>query len=292
MLVFQPAEEFRDLAPVIVTSPTTRCGTTLVQRLLNASQDSMVYGEEIGLQIGVLTDWFVGILEQLESVGAATDADFDNALHNRTVDWRPGLLPPSDVLLKAWTSTYFQIPSHLSTFGESIGRPIWGFKKPGFTLSMLKAFRALMPGAKVVYLVRNPLHALASAKARLFVRTHEDVVRFAQDWATNVSEVLVDYSGPHLLLMSYERLESDLDGAIERIAGFTGAVGIDPEVARAKVNTFLGDVKDGHTPTQYIAPARLTSNEIRTVELIAGPVMSAVYSREPNGPAAGTASGS
>lgn len=286
MFAFQPPAEFLDLTPVVISSPTTRCGTTVIQRVLNSSDNAMIYGEEIGLQIEVLTNWFFGVLEQLEFSGVTNDIDFENALHNRSIDWRPGLQPPSEILLNAWMSTYFQIPATLAAFGRSIERPIWGFKKPGLTLYTLKAMQALMPAAKVIYMVRNPLNALASAKARLFVKTDEDVVRFAQDWSKNVSEVLVEHSGPHLLLLSHENLEFDRDGVIGRIAEFVGAVGIDPEVARDKVNTFVGHEADGHSPTQYITPAQLSSAEIQIVEQIAGPVMSAVYSFVPETTAA------
>ncbi len=33
---------------VFVSSPTSRCGTTLVQRLLNSSPDALVFGEGVG----------------------------------------------------------------------------------------------------------------------------------------------------------------------------------------------------------------------------------------------------
>src|SRR5438105_2223141 len=46
-----------ELTPIIVTSPAIRCGTTLVQRLLSSSPDTLIYGEpcaadlEFGLQM-------------------------------------------------------------------------------------------------------------------------------------------------------------------------------------------------------------------------------------------------
>src|SRR5665213_3751605 len=86
-------------APVIVTSPTTRCGTTLVQRLLCASDNAFIYGEEIGHQFRTLAGLFATQIKACDLNRQSMDDAFAMALAGGLHDWRPGLTPPSQVVL-------------------------------------------------------------------------------------------------------------------------------------------------------------------------------------------------
>jgi hypothetical protein len=265
------------LAPVIVTAPTQRCGTTLVQRLLSASTNAFLYGEEIGLHIRTLTESLTWVMQQLDRTGAAWDADFQMALAGQLNDWRPGVTPPSSVLLRAWVETYYQIPMALETYGQSIGRPIWGFKYPDYPREVLKAFLMLMPKARIVYVFRHLAEVLKSAKARRFVATDDDVAAFCAKWATNMRETLELRQDPRLLFLRYESLVADETAHVRLLESFTGAAGIDPAVFGVKVNTFAGEAAQGHSPTQYIEPEALTAADQAAIEANAGPLLRQLY---------------
>jgi hypothetical protein len=265
------------LAPVIITAPTPRCGTTIVQRLISASQNAFLYGEEVGHHIRTLTNFMVGLMKQFDETGEASDADFEKALAGELTDWRPGLMPPVRVMLKGWVETYYQLPLALAEHGAAIGRPIWGFKGPDYTRDQLRAFLMLLPRAKVVYVFRHLAEALKSAKARRFATTDAEVDAFCGRWATNLSEVVALRTDPRLLFLRYEDLAADETAIIRLLEQFTGAVGIDPRVLAVKVNTYAGEAAHGHSPTQYIAPAALTPADEAAIERHAGPILEQLY---------------
>ena len=265
------------LAPIVVTSPTARCGTTLVQRLLTASQNGFVFGEEIGNQIRVLTTWFVGEMQRVDRSGAAIDEEFVQALEGRSADWRPGLLPPSSVLMKAWVETYYQMPSVLAQYADSIGRPQWGFKYPGLTRDAIKAFLQLMPQARVVYVFRNLYDVLKSAKARRFVNTPEETVEFCAQWATNMNEIAPLIGNDRITFLKYEDFVTQREAHVQFLEQRLGVTGLDVSVFEAKINTFKGAEEGGFSPSGYIEPVDLSEADRATISETAGPVLERLY---------------
>jgi hypothetical protein len=267
------------LAPVIVSAPTARCGTTLVQRLLSASTNAFLYGEEVGHHIRTLTNFLIGLQQQFQTTGEAADADFRLALAGELKDWRPGLMPPTQVMLRAWVETFYQIPLALAEHGSSIGRPIWGFKGPDYTRDQLRAFLMLMPQSRIIYVFRHLAEALKSAKARRFAVTDAQVAAFCAQWATNMREVLELGGDPRVMFLRYESLIADEPANVRLLEAFTGARGIDAKVFGVKVNTFVGAAAEGRSPTQYIEPAALSPADLAAVEAHAGPLLKQLYGR-------------
>ncbi len=270
-------DRYLALAPVIVSSPTSRCGTTLVQRLLTASGNGFIYGEEVGHQIRTVTVWLIGLLRRFEQTGPSGDEDFARALAGTLADWRPGITAPAEIMRSAWIETYYQLPAALADYSRSVGRPVWGFKLPGLDRDTLKALLSLMPRTRVVYLIRNLADVLSSAKARRFVATQEETARFCAEWATNVRESIDLAFEKRVLVIRYEDLLAEREDHLRLLEQFTGAQGLDPRVFDLKLNTFEGQAEDGCSPSQYIAPAELTKVERDIVMGEAGPVLTYLY---------------
>jgi hypothetical protein len=264
-------------APIIITSPTTRCGTTLVQRLLSASDNAFLYGEGVGHHIVALTQSFVTALRNIEQHGGEFDAHLERALIGVMDDWQPGLMAPSNVMLRGWTETYYQLPVVLSEFGRSIGRPIWGFKLPALSHDVIAALLRLMPRARVIYVFRSPFDALKSAKARKFVKSGRAVAQFAAAWAQNMSEASAFASDGRFLLLRYETLIQQPIPQMRILEAFTQVEGVRASTFETKVNTFKGDGDLGYSPTQYIQPQELTDAERRAVRSRAGPMADRFY---------------
>jgi hypothetical protein len=272
-----PSDRYLAAAPVIVTSPTTRCGTTLVQRLLCASDNAFVYGEEIGNQFRTLAGVFAAQIRYCDQNGEAMDEAFYRALAGGLTDWRPGLTPPAQVMLDAWTEAFYQLPLAMQTFGRAVERPIWGFKWPGCPADMLRTLMILMPKSKVIYVLRNAADCLASAKARRFVVTDEEASRYCAEWARNLQGFEALANDPRLLLIKYEDLIADRERGLAVLSGFSGAVNLRRSEFDIKVNTFEGDEAQGHSPTQYIAPEPLTAADRAALSAHAGEAMARHY---------------
>lgn len=264
-------------APVIVSSPTTRCGTTLVQRLLCASDNAFCYGEEIGNQFRILAGLFATQIKACDQNGATMDDAFALALAGGLQDWRPGLTPPSQVMLDLWSDAFYQMPVGLAAFGERVGRPVWGFKWPGCPADQLRTYLTLMPGTRVVYVMRNVVDALMSAKARRFVISTEGAAAFCAEWARNMTGVMALADDPRLLILKYEDLIADREAGLAAIADFTGAANMRRSEFDLKVNTFEGEESYGNSPTQYIAPEPLTDDDRAVLRAEAGEVMAEHY---------------
>lgn len=277
MASLEVPNKYLALAPIVVTSPTARCGTTLVQRLLTASSNGFVFGEEIGNQIRVLTAWFVGEMQRVDRLGADMDEEFKQALEGRPSDWRPGLSPPSSVLMKAWVETFYQMPSVLSQYADSIGRPQWGFKYPGLTRDAIKAQLQLMPHSRIVYVFRNLYDVLKSAKARRFVNTPEETVEFCAQWATNMNEIAPLIGNDRITFLKYEDFVAQRDAHVDFLEQRLGVTGMDAAVFDAKINTFRGGEAGGFSPSGYIEPAPLTEEDRATISVTAGPVLERLY---------------
>lgn len=270
-------DRYLGLAPIIITSPTTRCGTTLVQRLLTASSNGFVYGEEVAHQIRTVTVWLIGLLRHFEQTYQSIDSDFERALAGTLTDWRPGLTAPTEVMRAAWIETYYQLPFALSEYSRSVGRPVWGFKAPSYDRDTLKALLALLPNAKVIYVIRNLCDALKSAKARRFVTGEDEIGQFCTDWAGNMREMIDLALDDRVLFLKYEDLLSRPAEHLQLLQLFTGAQDLDARVFDIKVNTFEGSEAEGHSPSQYIAPIELTEAERAIVMAKAGPVLTHLY---------------
>jgi hypothetical protein len=262
---------------VIVTAPAPRCGTTLVQRLLSASDNGFIYGEEIGSQMKTLTTLFFAQLQMLEQRGPKLDADFADALAGNLKTWRPFLTAPAAVMQKGWTETYYQLPWALARHSEAVGRPVWGFKFPSYPREMISGLLSVLPRARVVYVFRSLPDVLASAKARRFVTTPEQTAEFCASWAKNLLETSELAQDQRLLFLKYEALLAQPAEHIQLLELFTGVTGIDASELDAKVNTFAGETGAGHSPTQYIAPAELTDQDLALIEEHAGAVMTGLY---------------
>ncbi len=265
------------LSPVIVTSPVARCGTTLVQRLLTQSSNGFCYGEGVGKQVKVLTTWFVEQMQAVDRMGATYDQEFAEALAGTHAEWRPNMMPPGQVMLKAWTETYYQLPMTLSQHALAVGRPVWGWKYPGYSRDMLKALLMLMPRAKVIYVFRNLYDALKSAKARKFVTTPEEIAAYCAEWAQNLAETSAISADERVLFLRYENLVEDREQHVKLLEIATGAEGLDAAVFDTRVNTFKGGEENGFSDSQYIQPAPLTDADRAAVAQHAGEVMAQLY---------------
>jgi hypothetical protein len=281
MATLDVPDKYLACAPVIVTSPAPRCGTTIVQRLLTASTNGFIYGEEIGSQMKTLTGLFFGQLQVLEQHGQKMDADFADALSGHLQKWRPILTAPAAVMRKGWTETYYQLPFALALHSEAVGRPVWGFKYPSYSRDLIQGMLSVLPRARVVYVFRNLPDVLKSAKARRFVTTPEQTAEFCAAWAKNLSEAAALAQDQRVLFLKYEALLERPAEHLQLLELFTGVRGIDAGELAVKINTFKGETAAGHAPSQYIEPAELTETDLALIDQHAGAVMAGLYSDAP-----------
>lgn len=239
--------------PIIVSSPVQRCGTTLMQRLLASSPDVCMYGESLGSQFRDM------VLSGLMQVQVSRSRPTGTSL----TDWDPTGPAPAEAVSQIWGGA---VRHAANVMQRQSGDKAWGFKYPALEPVVLETLLHLLPDARVVYMVRDPYDAMASAKGRAWIKDTEDVRNFARSYKENLQKVKLR---PKDIQVSYENLISspyDMISALEHILGIEN---ISHNPLDTKVNTFRG-TKEGRSDTQYVEPVALTDEEKAAAKEILG----------------------
>jgi hypothetical protein len=244
------------LDPLIVTAPTIRCGTTLLQRLICSSQHALLFGEPAGNDLVTA----LRVIKVQTSMYAANREQFAGGLDafaggNRN-DWMIDLMPDLDGYLRAIVDGYLQPLAYCRDFALRAGRRVWGLKYPGWSGEVLQAIMTFLPRAKLIYIHRDVVSALRSAKARGSVRRTTELNAFCAQWAANMRMAAQLRDSDRVMVLSYDQLGSDSETTLQRLEAFTGVTGIDRGVLAHRVNEW----------PEYIPPAELTADELRVAE--------------------------
>lgn len=245
---------------LFVTAPTSRCGTTLVQRLLNSSPEALVFGEGVG---AALLELVQGVAKRAPVLARADEhrADLARALAGEQF-WCPHLLgdPPGYVGLFVESLERF-VRFHEAE-ARRHGRRLWGAKLPTVPVEALRTLRAVLPGARVLYIWRDLLEAARSAKARRFLELQGDFERFGALWREGYGGIAALADDPGVRVLAHERLERRDPAVLPELEAFTGVRGLDPTVLERRVNTWAGAEDAGHAPAMQIEPRELEPKEV------------------------------
>ena len=250
---------FEQIHPVIVTAPTARNGVTLLQRLLNSSRQIIVYGENKHF-----CELMPHVVFSANQVHVTNHDELERSrhrfLHETTEFWSSNLWPNTGGYLRQAMEAFRAFVRYYQSCSEEYGYPRWGLKHPFTNVQVLDRFFSLLPTGRFIYIYRNLFDVARSSKARKFATTPQDFAALATSWSDSL-RVLRRTRADNLLVIKYEELLSRPAEWIARIEGFVGIQGIKPEVMNKKFNTFRGEPKNGHSPTEYIEPAALTDQE-------------------------------
>jgi len=151
-------------APVFIVSSVRRSGTTLLQRLLCSSSNSLIYGENCANDINL----FCNLISTKQSVFQTSKDWYDNqldaVLQGNVNTWIPDLMPDIEGYLAAYKTGMLSIINYYSDYALKQNRPIWGMKLPEWNPCMLAMLKSVLPEIKIIYLHRNLEDCVRSAK--------------------------------------------------------------------------------------------------------------------------------
>lgn len=249
---------------VFVSAPTSRCGTTLVQRLLNSSPEALVFGEGVG---AALLELAQALERGSKGLARAEEhrRDLARALAGEQF-WCPHLMGDPRGYAQLFAESLARFVVFHAAEARANGRARWGAKLPTVPIEGLRALLAVLPGSRLVYVVRDLAAAARSAKARRFLVTPEDFERFGELWREGVAEIDGLRADGRVLVLDHARLEHREPALLAELEAFTGARGLDPAVLEARVNTWTGSGEEGHAPDQRLEPVELTEEEHASLE--------------------------
>ena len=256
----------RGLSPVLVTSPTVRSGTTLLQRLLCRSPDALIYGEEIGKDL----DLQLQISSSRRLVYGHSRQRFTDSLERVVAgdgnDWLLDLMPGIDGYLDALHSGAFAGLDYCRQHAQSLGRTVWGFKYPGWPPHLVRQLFDHLPGTRVVYLVRPLADTARSAKAWGAFTDEHGLHAFCQQWAQGQVFMQQWRQSHPVLVLSFDELVAQPAPALARLQDFLGIRTMDAGVLARRINNLTQGLDTRHGHTGYIPPAALTPRELALVE--------------------------
>jgi hypothetical protein len=244
-----------DFDPLLVSSPTIRSGTTLLQRLLCSSPRALIYGETCGRDLELFLNLYASrALLYIHNRGQL-GRSLRGVLAGDVNAWILDLMPDVDAYLSALGQSFLGWLGFCRDYAAREGRPVWGVKVAGWTPATLGLLRQFLPRGRLLYIHRDVLDCLRSAKARQLVRSPDEVREFCRSWTESLSHVLNLGEGPGLLVVRYADLVAEPERVLERVAAFTGVGDMDPAVLGHRINTGAG--------AGYVRPADLTEEERR-----------------------------
>lgn len=167
--------------PIFIFSAGWRSGSTLLQRMITASGEVLIWGEA-----GGSLDNFADALERYEQMlgpggqrfkhgfGGHGDEQYQQlqlASKESVHKWVACLNPPQEIFLDAFRSF---LATAYATPAAKLGYPNWGIKEVQSGIETARFMKRLYPEAKFVFLVRNPLDCLTSIKRRNWLGHHGD----------------------------------------------------------------------------------------------------------------------
>ena len=253
------------ITPLIVSSPVGRSGTTLVQRLLCSSQNGICYGENTFEEVSQLAGFLCQRIRFHLSNRDSELQGLKEVLEKKTDRWMPDLAPEYDGYQSALLSTFYTLPLFLQDYSRNIGRSLWGMKKPGLEPETIQDIFLLLPRARMIYIYRDIFDCIRSAKARKFTPTLDSVRLLCRRWQRNLTSITDVIDEENCFILQYEHLSQEPEQYIQALEQWSGVKGINLDVMKVKVNTWVGEEKNGHSAVQYIPPAELTAEEIAVI---------------------------
>ena len=190
-------EESVSDSPIIVFAASWRTGSTLLQRILNASGEVFIWGEPTFLpQARALYERSRSYFEKV--IGNR------NKAFNKTVgNWIPVISPRPEQVTKA-LKLFFDELYGKETLAFGLKR--WGFKEVrDDAVKNIIFLKKLYPHAKFLFLVRNPYDIYKSVKAKKFHGNFKDPYEPICIWNNNVREFFShEEVKKYCLLVRYE----------------------------------------------------------------------------------------
>jgi hypothetical protein len=212
----QPMEVDRD--PIFILASGQRCGSTLLQRLLNSHPQVMIWGEQEGHLERFLTEH--------RALGRWAKRHDDLRLQFLR-DGYDGFMPnvlPDETDVRNAAARYLE-----ALFGRPatrMGRPIWGFKEVRYDADVALMLLNLFPDARFIHLTRHVTDCYRSLKRWEAIPGRwrpEWTSMFLDDWVRINSSFLKEASQfPRLMRIRYEDAITDQEGLIMSLAAFVG----------------------------------------------------------------------
>lgn len=227
-----------DLAPILISTPSRRGGSTLLQRLLCSGENGLIYGEGCANELQIAVQFYYLKHSQFGGQQSERSRQLEAVLAGATNDWIPYLTPPAEDWFKVLTEGLFLPIRYLQDFATEQGRPVWGVKYPEWSPLIIRQIMQLLPASKLVYLFRNPEDCLRSARSIGMVKTPEDEQLFVQTANMHAQQARQLLDPKRILFLDFEPLTETPQKYLEQLEAFTGIHSLQIDVFQHRINDY------------------------------------------------------
>ena len=212
--------------PIFLFSAGWRSGSTLLQRMITASGESLIWGEPGGA-LNYMSDAWQGYSQMLGEGsqrfkfgyggnGLAQYEEFCKSGRDGVNKWIASMNAPQQVFLDAYREFFDRV---YGAPAREQGYEGWGVKEVQSGRETVDFLKLLYPEAKFVYLVRHPLSCLLSIKRRNWL-DEADAAKALQRYSEHWTKLASEFRAlDHGFLISYEKLLNE-KGELERLADY------------------------------------------------------------------------
>jgi hypothetical protein len=258
-----------DLDPLIVTSPVQRSGTTLLQRLLCSSPETLIFGEKPAQDLKSFLTVYAQTLDEHAWHRNSSQRTSSWSAQVEGNDASLGLTPDADGYRRVVREATFAGVSYCRDYARSNGRLVWGFKHRAWSPDFIQLLRRAMPKARLLFIVRDLVPALKSAKAHHLVGSEQDLREFCLAWLNGTAYCDELRDDPCAHVVRYEELVEDPAWTLSVISEFSGASQMDLSILGDKVSTWTRQSDGSGSINEHTPPAELTGGELKIIEGIA-----------------------
>ena len=243
---------------------TGRCGSTLLQKILNSVENVMIYGEHGGFLKQVAAAYFLNLEDKMiekyimsQNVAGKDPHSVFQTLKNPQ-------------LWSAWTNWYNHetVRNNFRDFIESFFNPDsleqkvhWGFKEIRYGLNdrVPEMLADLYPNGRFIFIVRNPVDVVAS---KISARASEGIEPDARTWVAQNTSFLsfCRENSMRSRIVHYEKLISYNSKALSQLFDWLGFSFSDRQrdIIESTKPRYKGRPR----------PAKLTHDEVNTIKKI------------------------
>ena len=263
-LIDELRREFGDLSPVLIMAPTTRCGSTLVQRAINEANGAIIYGENF-LLVEKMPNMLLGNLASNYSAKIqAVDATLRTFLEGDKGMDASGLLPDYARYRRLLLESFYRVVAFYRDESRASGYERWGMKHQVQDAGSLRYFLRMLPQFKAITLYRDVLAVARSVRARWpeNLQNAQQYHELGRAWQANL-RFLRNIRPERMLQVRYEDLDGEgREACLARIEAHLG-LALSRRAFEKKVNAHR--MEAGRPTELYVPPAEVPPDMARAL---------------------------
>ncbi len=271
-------------APIIVSGPMARSGTTLIQRLISSSENGICYGAEAARRLLALAEFTHSECVSLQENAQLQSYYLQHLLSGNQSFGSIDLEIPGELPRHALVGALTFFKQHYDEATKAIEKEIWACKSPQSSFISIVKTADFIPDLKCVYIYRNIVDTIRSQKSLGLINDDKALVGACMQWNNNTDVIAAlrrknfEQIPEMLLPIKFETLLSDRNNTIRRLEEFMGVSAIQHDVANHKVNRCNPTSETDPTPVlSYVEPAQLSDVELHMISHVCRDRMAEIY---------------